>query len=102
MRFITILIIVSLLIAGCVTSHITDQQVDLELGTIEPITDTDGCQFIQTAYFEVSHLSSMHYYAVKNVLHYGGDRYKIIGGTEDIAFGIKIHGTNIAIYRCED
>lgn len=88
---------------SCATSHITDQQVTLNMGTIEPITDTSDCQFIVTAYFEVSHLSRMHFYAVKNTLHYGGDKYKIIGNTEDVVIGvIRVYGTNIVVYRCQD
>jgi hypothetical protein len=39
----------------------------------------------------------MHAYAAKNVIAEGGDSYKIINNTNDMASGIKILGTNIAI-----
>ncbi|AVQ00316.1 hypothetical protein C7S18_23755 (plasmid) [Ahniella affigens] len=70
--------------------------------TIRPVTDPDHCEFLKTAYFEVSHPSKVHYYAVQNVIDAGGDSYKIetIGG--DVAVGMPIHTTTIAIYRCKE
>jgi hypothetical protein len=70
--------------------------------TIRPVSDTNSCEFLKTAYFEVSHPSKIHYYATKNVVAAGGDSYKIETTGKDAAVGIAIHTTTIGIYRCKE
>lgn len=70
--------------------------------TIRPVSDTNSCEFLKTAYFEVSHPSKIHYYATKNVMSAGGDSYKIETTGNDRAVGIAIHTTTIGIYRCKE
>lgn len=70
--------------------------------TIRPISDTNSCEFLKTAYFEVSHPSKIHYYAAKNVVAAGGDSYKIETTGNDTAVGVAIHTTTIGIYRCKE
>lgn len=86
-----------LVLAACATPQMTPDQQN-----VTPISETNSCKFIKTAYFEVSHPARMHYYAAKNVVAAGGDSYKILNNTNDMAFGVKILGTNIAIYKCQE
>lgn len=69
---------------------------------VRPISDTNACEFLKTAYFEVSHPSKIHYYAAKNVVAAGGDSYKIETANQGMAVGVAIQGTTIGIYRCAD
>jgi hypothetical protein len=74
---------------------------------VAPISQTNNCEFIKTAYFEVSHPSKIHYYAAKNTANAGGDSYKILTAGEDdmgdyiAGLNMKITTTNIAIYKCK-
>ena len=90
-----ILYLLVVLVSACSTPPMTPAQQN-----VVPISDTNNCRFITTAYFEVSHPSRMHYYAAKNTANAGGDSYKILTSGEDMAVGVMIYTTNIAIYRC--
>lgn len=68
---------------------------------VVPISDTNNCQFIKTAYFEVSHPSKIHDYAKLNTTRAGGDSYKIVYSGEERVFGLIIIKTNIAVYKCK-
>jgi hypothetical protein len=68
---------------------------------VMPISDTNKCQFIKTAYFEVSHPSKMHYYAALNTAKAGGNSYKVQYSGEEKVFGLLVLKTNIAIYKCK-
>jgi len=102
MKKIFYLLAISLLV-GCASDFnpITGPQVTHEMEQVEPVTDTNNCKYIKTVYFEVSQPSWIHKYATKNVIAAGGDSYKILNNTTDMAAGIKIYGTNIAIYKCK-
>ena len=101
-----IICIIFLLLVGCASTKdfnfITGPKVTPEMERVEPVSDTSKCKFIKTVYFEVSHPAWMHSYAAKNVIAAGGDSYKILNNTNDIAAGMKILGTNIAIYKCRE
>jgi len=71
-----------------------------EQQSVRPISNTDACDFIKTAYFEVSHPSKVHYYATQNVIAAGGNAYNVISSGSDKAVGVNINTTNIGIYRC--
>ncbi|MEO5625751.1 MAG: hypothetical protein ABIQ70_07075 [Dokdonella sp.] len=81
--------------SACATPDMTpDQQ------KVRPITEPDKCEFLKTAYFEVSHPSKVHFYAAKNVVEAGGDSYQIMNSGKDAAVGVQIFTTTIGIYRC--
>ncbi len=67
---------------------------------VRPISNTDNCKFLKTAYFEVGHQARLHYYASKNVVAAGGDAYNIMTTGKDKAVGVDIHTTTIGIYKC--
>ena len=95
-----ILYLLVVLVSACSTPPMTPAQQN-----VAPISNTNNCRFITTAYFEVSHPSRMHYYAAKNTANAGGDSYKILTSGEDysgrsIGLIAPINTTNIAIYRC--
>jgi len=95
-----------LLLAACASTKdfnfITGPVMTPEMSKVQPVSDTNNCRFIKAAYFEVSQPAWMHSYAAKNVIAAGGDSYKILNNTNDMAAGIKILGTNIAIYKCRE
>jgi len=94
---------VILMLVGCGSGYniITGPKVTPEMLKIEPVADTSNCEFIKAVYFEVSQPAWMHSYAAKNVIAAGGDSYKILNTITDRAAGVKIYGTNIAIYKCK-
>jgi hypothetical protein len=95
MKIIFCLLVV-LVFTACGTPQMTSGQQN-----VAPISDTTGCTFIKTAYFEVSHPSRMHYYAAKNVDFAGGDSYKILQDGQDMAVRQDIYTFNIGIYECK-
>lgn len=86
----------SLFMFSCATPKMTQEQQQ-----VRPISIADNCEFIKTAYFEVSHPSKIHYYAAKNTVMAGGDSYQIMNSGNDMAVGMKITTTNIGIYKCK-
>jgi len=96
-------LLVILMLVGCAGGFnpITGPQETPEMASVEPVTDTSNCKYIKTVYFEVSQPAWIHSYAAKNVIAAGGDSYKILNTTNDMAMGMKIYGTNIAIYKCK-
>ena len=56
---------------------------------VRPISETNNCKFIKTAYFEVSHPSKIHYYAAKNTVMAGGDSYQIMTSGNDEGYGCE-------------
>lgn len=95
MKIVTLLVMVALL-SACATPEMTPAQQE-----VRPITNTNDCKFIKTAYFEVSHPSKVHYYATENVIAAGGDSYNIMSGGNDKAVGMNIYTTTIGIYKCK-
>jgi hypothetical protein len=85
-----------LVLAACATPQMSPDQQN-----VAPISETNSCKFIKTAYFEVSHPAKMHYYAALNTTNAGGDSYKILTTGNDMALGMKILTVNIAIYKCK-
>ena len=94
MKIISLVVTVAVL-SACATPQMTPAQQE-----VRPITNTDNCKFIKTAYFEVSHPSKVHYYATQNVIAAGGDSYNIMSSGNDTAVGVKINTTTIGIYKC--
>ncbi|MCF6225774.1 MAG: hypothetical protein L3J22_05645 [Xanthomonadales bacterium] len=84
-----------LFLASCATPEMTPEQQQ-----VRPISETNDCKFIKTAYFEVAHPSKVHYYAAKNVVIAGGDSYEIMATGKDRAAQQNIHTTTIGIYKC--
>ena len=83
------------LLSACGTPQMSPEQEK-----VRPISNADGCKFIKTAYFEVSHPNRMHYYAAKNVVAAGGNAYQVMSTGKDMAVGVQIHTNNIGIYSC--
>jgi len=90
-----LLIPVLALLSACAAPQMSQAQQE-----VRPISNTDDCAFVKTAYFEVSHPSKLHYYATQNVIDAGGDSYNIITTGNDTAVGLGIHTVNIGIYKC--
>jgi hypothetical protein len=69
---------------------------------VRPISETNNCEFLKTAYFEVSHPSKIHYYAAKNTAMAGGDSYQIMttGNDNGLTPAALIYTTTIGIYKC--
>lgn len=91
----TKLIAIALILSACASMEMSPDQAK-----VRPISETNGCQFIDTAYFEVSHPSKIHFYATKNAARAGGDAYQIMTTGADKPLGIDIHTTTIGMYRC--
>ena len=85
-----------LVLTACATPQMTPEQQN-----VTRISETNNCKFIKTAYFEVSDPSKKHYYAAINTANAGGDSYKTLTSPKDMAVGMKITTTNIAIYKCK-
>lgn len=83
------------LLTACGTPQMSPEQEK-----VRPISNADGCKFIKTAYFEVSHPSRMHYFAAKNVVAAGGNAYQVMSTGNQVVMGAAIHTNNIGIYRC--
>lgn len=90
-----LLIPVLALLSACAAPQMSQAQQE-----VRPISNTDDCAFVKTAYFEVSHPSKLHYYATQNVIDAGGDSYNIMSTGNDTAVGLSIHTVNIGIYKC--
>ena len=106
MKVIFCLLAVLVLVAFGAPPAFGAKKMTPEQQNVAPISNTTGCTFIKTAYFEVSHPSKMHYYAAKNVVSAGGDSYQILSAGEDYSgrsIGLigAINTTNIAIYKCK-
>ena len=100
MKNLLVIGIMVLSFAGCHFNAITGPEITKEMATVQPIPDESGCRFIKVVYFEVSQPAWMHNYATKNVIAAGGNSYKIIANTNEMIAGIRVYGTNIAIYEC--
>ena len=90
-----VLFTMALILSACATPEMTPEQQK-----VRPMSNTNNCKFIKTAYFEVSHPSKVHYYAAKNTALAGGDAYQIMASGNDVALGLKINTTTIGIYKC--
>ena len=85
-----------LVLTACATAQMTPEQQN-----VTRISETNNCKFIKTAYFEVSDPSEKHYYAAKITANAGGDSYKTLTSVKDMAVGVEMGMTNIAIYKCK-
>jgi len=97
-KFLCLLAI--LVLMGCATYQTTPEE-DVAMSAVTPVSDTKGCSFLGTRYFEVSHQSKIHHYAALNTVKAGGDSYKIMTTGSEVAFGVPIFMVNIEVYRCK-
>jgi hypothetical protein len=66
---------------------------------VRSVSDTSGCRFIESSYLE-SRPQLIQDYVKRSVYDAGGDSYKIVNVSQDVAAGVQISQVNYEAYDC--
>lgn len=85
---------VAVALSGCGGPEMTKEMLE-----VRSVTDASGCRLIESSYLE-SRPQFMQDYVKRNVANVGGDSYKIINVSQDVASGVQISMVNYEAYDC--
>lgn len=80
--------------AACGGPELTKEAME-----VRSVTDASACTLIESSYLE-SRPQLIQDYVKRNVARMGGDSYKIINVSHEVAMGVQIAMVSFEAYRC--
>ncbi len=94
MKKLSMVIALTAVVTACGGPELTKEALD-----VRSVTDASACKFIESSHLE-SRPQLVQDYVKRNVANAGGDSYKIINISQDVAMGMQISMVSYEAYSC--